>query len=161
MPLITPRSPTTPRPFVTIPAFRNPSSPRNNYSSPSLCLSVQKRDLLKMGFLPSFERKRQALPWPSRHPSVCPAQKHAASRVPSAHADDEHQVALVQASLFHRIAQAQGNRPCRGVAIPVDVHHHLAIVDSEPFLRRSDDAQIGLVGHQQLEAVPAKAIFFN
>src|SRR5216684_4507660 len=94
-------------------------------------------------------------------PLIRPAQQHAPRRVPRAHGDNQHQVALVQAALFHGVAQPQGNRPCRRVPIPVDVHHHFGIFHAQALLHRSNNAQVGLMGHQQLQIVLCEAIFLE
>src|SRR5205807_9173084 len=54
---------------------------------------------------------------------------------------DQHEVAFAQAALRQRVAQAQRNRGGGGVAVLVDVDHHLGIIDAKPFLRRADEME--------------------
>src|SRR5260370_6634579 len=67
----------------------------------------------------------------------------------------------MEGALLHGIAQAQGNRSCGRITVAVDVHYYLGIVDPQALLRRSNDAQVGLMGHEKFQVVLGKAILFE
>src|SRR6266581_8601147 len=94
-------------------------------------------------------------------PLVRPAKKDAAGRIPCAYGNDEDQVALAQTPLFYRVAEPERDRTCGGIPVAVDVDHDLGIVNAQPLLRGANDAQVGLVRHQQREVVLREAIAFQ
>src|SRR5262245_43142264 len=60
-------------------------------------------------------------------------------------------VSLLQPALVERRAQRERDRSGGGVAVALDVLHHLGVGQAQPLLGGVDDADIGLVGDEEVE----------
>src|SRR6202022_2265339 len=89
--------------------------------------------------------------------SIRPTQKHAAGSVSRAYGHEHHQISLVEAALLDSVAQTQGDRARGGISVAVDIDHYFAVFDAQPFLHGANNAQIGLMGHDQGEVVAFKS----
>ena len=107
---------------------------------------------------------RSAITAPSGGPRRAGGARHSshlrqarAPGEPGAEAHDQQAVALLQAALRHGVVQAQRDGGARGVAEAVHVPEDLLVGEAELRGHLLDDAQVGLVGHEQVDVGGATA----
>src|SRR5450756_313754 len=84
-------------------------------------------------------------------PSQLPLGEARAPREPGAEPGHQQRIALLQAAVLAGLVQADRDGGARGVAVAVQVGEHLRLGESQTPRRGLDDADVGLVRHEQVD----------
>src|SRR5674476_763816 len=84
-------------------------------------------------------------------PSQLPLGEARAPREPGAEPGHQQHIALLQAAVLAGLVQADRDGGARRVAVALQVGEHLRLRESQTSRRGLDDADVGLVRHEQVD----------
>jgi epoxyqueuosine reductase len=93
--------------------------------------------------------------------SIGPAHEDGTGGVAGAYGNQQDEVAFAQSLLLYGVHQSQGDGGGGGISVAVDIDEDLGIVHAEALLHRANDAQVGLVGHDEREIAAGNPITFQ
>src|SRR6266851_9682027 len=101
--------------------------------------------IMSVPFLPPYA------PWGRgvSRDAALPSDRGAAPREPRPERCEDEELATLQTALRQRLVQRDRDRRRSGVAVLLNVRVHLIVAQADRLLHHLEDAQVGLVWHEQ------------